>query len=73
MGRTVPDDVAIVGFDDIPAASLSSPPLTTVTQDSHHAGEALIEAIIEAVELAATSNRVLPVHLTIRDSSVLRD
>jgi DNA-binding LacI/PurR family transcriptional regulator len=72
MGRSVPDDVAIVGFDDIPAASLSSPPLTTVTQDAHQAGEALIEAILEAVERGTTTNRVLPVRLTVRESSIRR-
>ena len=44
VGRAVPADVAIVGFDDIPAASLSSPPLTTVTQDARQAGRSLIEA-----------------------------
>jgi DNA-binding LacI/PurR family transcriptional regulator len=70
MGRTVPDEVAIVGFDDIPAASLSSPPLSTVTQDAHQVGETLIEAIIEAVERGTTTNRVLPVRLTVRESSV---
>ena len=73
MGRAVPDDVAVVGFDDLPAASLSSPPLTTVTQDPHQAGEALIESIIEAVEHGSTRNRELPVHLTIRESSVRRN
>jgi len=72
MGRAVPDDVAVVGFDDLPAASLSSPPLTTVTQDPHQAGEALIESIIEAVERGSTKNRVLPVQLKIRESSVRR-
>jgi DNA-binding LacI/PurR family transcriptional regulator len=72
IGRSVPDEVAIVGFDDIPAASLSSPPLTTVTQDPHHAGEALVDAIIESVELGRATNRTLPVRLTVRESSIRR-
>ena len=68
-GRRIPEDVAVVGFDDIPAASLSSPPLTTVTQDARKAGEALIEALIQAVELGRTSDRLMPVRLTVRESS----
>ncbi len=64
----IPQDVAVVGFDDIPAASLSSPPLSTVTQDARGAGEALVEALIEAIEAGAAKSRLLPVRLTVRES-----
>jgi DNA-binding LacI/PurR family transcriptional regulator len=69
LGRAIPQEVAVVGFDDIPAASLSSPPLSTVTQDARGAGEALVEALIEAIEQGAAKSRVLPVRLTVRESS----
>jgi DNA-binding LacI/PurR family transcriptional regulator len=67
-GRSVPE-VAIVGFDDIPAACLASPPLTTVTQDVRAAAEALVDALIEAIETGKTADQVLPVRLTVRGSS----
>ena len=67
-GRGVPE-VAVVGFDDIPAASLASPPLTTVTQDARAAAEALVDVLIEAIETCSTADRVLPVRLTPRGSS----
>ncbi|HEY8591420.1 MAG TPA: LacI family DNA-binding transcriptional regulator [Sphingomicrobium sp.] len=67
-GRSVPE-TSVVGFDDIPAASLASPPLTTITQDVRAAAEALIDTVIEAVELGAATDRVLPVRLTVRESS----
>jgi len=70
MGRRVPQDVALVGFDDIPSASLSSPPLTTVAQDPHGASEALVETIIRSIEHGTPANRVLPVRLIVRESSV---
>jgi DNA-binding LacI/PurR family transcriptional regulator len=70
-GRSVPE-TAVVGFDDIPAASLASPPLTTVTQDAHQAAEALVDALVESIETGSARNRVLPVRLTIRESSVAR-
>jgi DNA-binding LacI/PurR family transcriptional regulator len=69
-GYRVPADVAVVGFDDIPAASLSNPRLTTVTQDSRRAAEMLIDTIVAAVETGEGRNSLLPVHLTVRESSV---
>ena len=70
-GRSVPE-TAVVGFDDIPAASLASPPLTTITQDARKAAEALVDTLIEAIQSGATEDRVLPVRLTVRESSVVR-
>ena len=72
LGRSIPGDVALVGFDDIPAASLSSPPLTTVKQDSRQAGEALVEALIEAIEQGTAQSRSLPCRLIVRQSSADR-
>jgi DNA-binding LacI/PurR family transcriptional regulator len=69
LGRDIPGEVAIVGFDDIPAASLSSPPLSTVRQDWRCAGEALVEAAVDAIEFGATKTQLLPVRLIVRDSS----
>src|SRR5262249_5946103 len=68
-GRSVPE-TAVVGFDDIPAASLASPPLTTVTQDAHRAAECLIDTLIQSIENGAAEDRILPVRLTIRESSI---
>jgi DNA-binding LacI/PurR family transcriptional regulator len=69
LGRRIPEDVAVVGFDDIPAAKLSSPPLSTVRQDARQAGEALVETLIEAVEAGAVKTQSLPVKLIVRESS----
>jgi DNA-binding LacI/PurR family transcriptional regulator len=71
MGRQVPGDVAIVGFDDIPAASLSSPRLTTVSQNPRQASEALIEAIITSIEGGSVTSQLLPARLIVRESSVI--
>jgi DNA-binding LacI/PurR family transcriptional regulator len=69
-GYGVPADVAVVGFDDIPAASLSTPKLTTVTQDPRRAAEMLIDTLVDGVETGESRNSLLPVYLTVRDSSV---
>src|SRR5947209_12072804 len=55
-GRAVPE-TAVVGFDDIPAACLASPPLTTITQDARAAAEALVDTLIQSIETGSAENR----------------
>jgi DNA-binding LacI/PurR family transcriptional regulator len=68
-GRLVPRAVAIVGFDDLPAASLASPPLTTVMQNPRRAGQVLVETLLQLIDGEDVGNAVLPVQLVVRGSS----
>lgn len=68
-GLKVPRDVAVVGFDDIPAASLTSPPLTTIMQDIKGAGERLVETLLGQMQDLPTPEPRLPTRLIIRESS----
>lgn len=67
-GLRVPDGVALIGFDDIPAASLSHPPLTTVAQDYRRAGEVLVDTLIARIAGKSTDTMLLPPHLVVRKS-----
>jgi LacI family transcriptional regulator len=49
-GFKVPDDVAVVGFDDVPIARLVSPPLTTVSQFQQKLGSRAVEMILERLQ-----------------------
>lgn len=68
-GLRVPEDVAIVGFDDIPAAAMTSPPLTTLVQDLRGAGELLIDTLLAQIEGRPLPSPMLPTKLTVRRSS----
>lgn len=46
QGYRIPDDFSIIGFDDIQAAALVDPPLTTIAQDFHQLGELAGKALI---------------------------
>ena len=69
VGIAVPYDVAIVGFDDIPAASLANPPLTTIAQDSGLAGRQLVEMLLARIGNRPVESVMLPTQLVIRRSS----
>jgi LacI family transcriptional regulator, galactose operon repressor len=64
-------DVAIVGFDDLEAAALAHPPLTTIRQDRQELGTVAAERAIELIEdpEARPPPTVLPVELVVRASS----
>jgi len=67
-GVDVPRQISVVGFDDIPAASLTNPPLTTVMQDTRRAGELLVETLLRQVAGESSANNVIPTKLVVRKS-----
>jgi len=69
-GRSVPDEVSVVGFDDIPEAEFLIPPLTTVRQDFIAVGQRAIEMLRSAI--AADSEDELPERL-VQPELVVRD
>ena len=66
----VPDDIALIGFDDIYPATLCDPPLTTVNQPIRSIGERACERLIEriATPTLRPSVELLPTELVIRSS-----
>jgi LacI family transcriptional regulator len=71
VGLQPAHDVAIVGFDDLEAAALAHPPLTTIRQDRQELGTVAAELAIELIEdaEAVPPATVLPVELVVRASS----
>lgn len=66
-GIKVPDDVSVVGYDNIPAARLVTPRLTTIDQDTNLAGRMLVSKLIDTQGGKPMSER-LETSLLIRDS-----
>jgi len=67
-GLAVPHDIAVGGFDDLPAAAAANPPLTTVQQNTAVAGELLIEALLARIAGRPAESRMLPTRLVVRQS-----
>jgi len=69
LGLGVPQDVAVVGFDDIRLAAYSSPPLTTVRQNIREAGSVLVESVLAMIKGEEVTDTILPSELIVRRSS----
>ncbi|MEW5869007.1 MAG: LacI family DNA-binding transcriptional regulator [Chloroflexota bacterium] len=69
-GLRVPEDVAVVGFDDMPFAAHADPPLTTIRQPIQHLGSLAAEMLIERIENPQMAPRrvILPTELVVRAS-----
>jgi LacI family transcriptional regulator len=66
----IPQDIAIVGCDDIALASFTNPSLTTVAQPKHEIGVAAVEMLVERIrdKDRPSTKRLLPTELVLRDS-----
>ncbi|KTF18481.1 LacI family DNA-binding transcriptional regulator [Pseudoalteromonas sp. H105] len=69
-GIKVPEDVHVVGFDNIAVASFTNPPLTTVQQDTTLAGQMLVFNLLKLIRSEEVENTLLPPKLIIRGSSI---
>jgi LacI family transcriptional regulator len=69
-GVRVPQDMSLVGFDDIPSSSRTIPPLTTIRQPIQRMGSLAAETLIDIIEHPAIQPRqvVLPTELIVRGS-----
>ena len=67
--RSVPHDVALVGFDDLAGAPYADPPLTTVHQPARALGREMARMLVEAIDGLDPSPLILPTHLTVRESA----
>lgn len=72
QGLRVPEDIAFVGFDDIPAASQSTPPLTTLSVDKEALGRRGVELLMDTDPIHDSADILVPVQLITRESSATR-
>ncbi|MGB9623228.1 MAG: GntR family transcriptional regulator [Phycisphaerae bacterium] len=74
-GLRIPEDIAIVGFDDLPTSRLTDPPLTTIRQDGFQLGKIAAELFLEQLAIAPSERalhpkwRIVPVELIRRNSA----
>jgi DNA-binding LacI/PurR family transcriptional regulator len=71
QGIHIPEDVSVVGFDDIPSAQTNNPSLTTVRQPLRAMGEMAANAILSFLD--PQTRRVMPATLAVKPDFVIRN
>ncbi|WP_064609127.1 substrate-binding domain-containing protein [Photobacterium sp. J15] len=69
-GLSVPDDISIIGYDDIKLAKYITPSLTTIHQPKHRLGQQAVDTLLDKIQNKRASNRVIQLEPTLveRDS-----
>lgn len=74
-GRRIPEELSVVGFDDVPESPYFTPPLTTVRQDFGEVGSRALRVLVATIDAATTgsvtpSGSLVPPEFVIRESTV---
>jgi LacI family transcriptional regulator len=76
LGKRIPEDLAVVGFDDTPESAFYTPPLTTIRQDLYKLGHVAVETFLQVQEAAQseelntpTEIKLLQPQLVVREST----
>lgn len=69
LGRRVPEDLSVVGYDDVPLAAQSNPPLTTIRQDFQMGSSLLCDLLFKLMDDDSCSSVQLAPQIVVRHSS----
>ncbi|KGP90251.1 LacI family transcriptional regulator [Pontibacillus chungwhensis BH030062] len=71
LGKRIPEDLQIIGYDDIPQSSLSYPPLSTIRQPAYEMGQAAAELLLQTIkkEPGIETKIEMPVEFIERDTT----
>jgi LacI family transcriptional regulator len=68
-GLSIPEDISVAGFDDIPMAESALPPLTTVCQPGREKGAVAAELVARLLDGGDADHRCLDTRLVVRAST----
>ena len=68
-GIRLPDDMSLVGFDDLPSSRYTTPPLTTIRQPMFELGGILVKAVLDLIGGNPVALDAPPMELVVREST----
>lgn len=68
-GRSVPEDIPVMGYDNVGQAALSTPPLTTIDQNIARGGELLVDLLLRKLNGEEVESQLTPTRLIVRGST----
>lgn len=73
MGKRIPDDLSVVGFDGIPESEFYCPSLSTVYQNQNELGSVAVAELVLQVEKKLSENKIIePKYITIQPELIIR-